>query len=302
MDGFFDAARPVAVNGTRLAVVEDGRGDSVVFVHGGVSDMRTWQGLAPALSDAGRVIVYSRRYARPNPDIPDGAEDPVDTHVEDLLALFTALDAAPAVLVGHSWGGLVALLAAIRQPEAVRGLVLMEPPALALWLGAPPRSGRLARLFVRDPAAALAVIRFVATAVVPARRAFRRGDDGAALAAVGRGILGGDAFGRLPGPRWQQVLDNRAADRAQLMGAGFPSLPISAMRSLAVPVVLLTGERSPALFGRLTATVEALLPDARRSVVPRASHIMHEDNPQVVEAEIRGFLARLSGEPGGAGR
>lgn len=60
----------VSVNGAILAYVEKGRGEPVIFVHGGYSDLRTWLTQIPAFAQEYRAITYSRRYARPNEDIP----------------------------------------------------------------------------------------------------------------------------------------------------------------------------------------------------------------------------------------
>lgn len=59
---------------------------------------------------------------------------------------------------------------------------------------------------------------------------------------------------------------------------------------MAAPTLLLHGERSPRLFRLRADRLEELLPNVRRMEVPAASHIMHEDNPQVVNEAIAGFL------------
>jgi len=81
-----------------------------------------WRLVAPALAEGFRVIV---------PDLPGhggsaalaGAES-VDPFADAVFAVVEAEDAAPAIWVGHSLGGLVGLRAALRRPEAVTGLVL----------------------------------------------------------------------------------------------------------------------------------------------------------------------------------
>jgi pimeloyl-ACP methyl ester carboxylesterase len=125
----FEGTQTVEVNGATLAYLEQGQAEPVVFVHGSASDLRTWHHQFAAIGATHRVIVYSRRYARPNQPIPEGADDPMLPHVDDLVNFLRQVDAVPAHLVGHSWGGFVSLLAAIRHPEVVRTLVLMEPPA-----------------------------------------------------------------------------------------------------------------------------------------------------------------------------
>lgn len=284
--------RTVEVRGTTLAYREVGRGEPVVLVHGGASDLRTWEQQLPAVGASRRAIAYSRRYARPNPPIDPDADDPMIPHVDDLVALLRATDAAPAHLVGHSWGGFVCLLTAIRHPELVRTLVLEEPPVLTLFVSQPaPRPTELLGLLLRRPRTALAIVRFGAGTIAPARKAFRRGDDEAALEVYGRGVLGAAAFARLSPQRRQQVRDNLATDRAQLLGAGFPPLADADVRAVRAPVLLLTGEHSPALFCRLTDRLEELLPDARRVEIAAAAHLLHEQNPFAYNAAVLDFLA-----------
>ncbi|MBD3298364.1 MAG: alpha/beta fold hydrolase, partial [candidate division Zixibacteria bacterium] len=122
----FDSLQHASVDGTRLAYHESGQGDPVILVHGTASDIRTWSEQIPSLSDAHRVIAYSRRYARPNDEIPDGVDDQMMPHVNDLKSFQQAVNAHPAHLVGHSWGAFVCLLAAITNPDSVKSLVLLE--------------------------------------------------------------------------------------------------------------------------------------------------------------------------------
>jgi len=294
VDGF-DGVLRAEVNGASLAYREHGEGEAVVFVHGSASDMRTWDHQFCELGARHRAIVYSRRYARPNDPIPEGADDPMLAHVDDLLSFMKRVDATPAHLVGHSWGGFVSLLAAIRHPEAVRSLVLMEPPVLSLFVSTPPRPSELLGTLMRRPRTALAIVRFGVTAAEPATKAYQRGDDEAGFELFARGVLGPEAFERLSAERRAQAWDNVAVDKAQLLGEGFPPLGDDEVRGVVAPTLLLHGERSPRLFRLLADRLEELLPNVRRMEVPGASHIMHEDNPQVVNEAIAGFLRGGSG-------
>jgi pimeloyl-ACP methyl ester carboxylesterase len=293
--GGFEGVQSVAVDGTALAYREQGEGDPVVFVHGSSSDLRSWEQQLPEIGRSYRAIAYSRRYARPNRDIDPGVDDQMLPHVNDLAIVLRGLDAVPAHLVGHSWGGFICLLAAIRHPELVRSLVLLEPPVLSLVMSTPPRPAEVLKLLVRRPRTARAVLGFTALTYLPAAAAFRRGDDDAAMERFAHGVLGRDTYVRLPEARRRQARENIATLRAQLLGAGFPPLSDDDVRSVRVPTLLMTGARSPAFLLRLTDRLHQLLPDVERIEIAAASHVMTEENPRAVNAAILAYLARHDG-------
>jgi pimeloyl-ACP methyl ester carboxylesterase len=105
----------------------DADGEPVLFVHGSMAaGPETWQDQQP-LADGRRLLLVDRRgYG----DSPAGDGD-FERDAADVAEL---LDGG-AHLVGNSYGGLVALLAAARRPDAVRSLAVIEPPALALVRG-----------------------------------------------------------------------------------------------------------------------------------------------------------------------
>lgn len=96
-------------------------GPPIVLLHAGVCDRRSWYGTAERLEECGRVIVYDRRGFGDSPV----SNEPF-RHVDDLLALLDHLG-EPALLVGSSMGGEIALDAALLRPDVVRGLVLLAP-------------------------------------------------------------------------------------------------------------------------------------------------------------------------------
>jgi pimeloyl-ACP methyl ester carboxylesterase len=291
----FEGVRSVAVENVALAYREQGEGEPVVFVHGDCSDLRTWEQQLPAIGASHRAIAYSRRYARPNEDIEPDADDQMLRHVDDLFAFLRVMGAAPAHLVGHSWGAFICLLAAIRHPQLVRTLVLGEPPVLSLFMSVPPRPTEVLRL-LRRPRTARAIFGFSAKTALPAEKAFRRGDDEAAMQRFAYGLLGKDSYERLPQERKQQARDNLNTLRAQVLGAGFPPLCDDDVRGVAAPTLLMTGERSPAYLLRLTDRLQQLLPNAERVEITAASHVMHEENARAVNEAILDYLARHAGQ------
>lgn len=120
LDGF--ELRDFPYGGARLRYWAGGSGPPLVLVHGLGGTAVNWRLVAPPLARERRVLV---------PDLPGhGASEPLpeaatlDPFADAVLALAEAEDALPAPWVGHSLGGVVALRAAIRRPDAVTGVVL----------------------------------------------------------------------------------------------------------------------------------------------------------------------------------
>jgi pimeloyl-ACP methyl ester carboxylesterase len=289
----FGATKTATVNGTTLAYRERGDGEPVVFVHGSISDLRVWNQQLPVIGRSYRAITYSRRYARPNQDIDRETDDQMLPHVEDLAVFLREIGAAPAHLVGNSWGAFISLLTAIRYPELVRTLVLEEPPVITLFVkSTTPRPTELLRLFATRPRTAFTLVVAVATIFAPVERAFRSGDDEKALEIFSRGAGGKEAYDQTPEARKQLARDNVLALRAQMLGAGFPPLADDEVRGVRVPTLLMTGEHSPPVLLRLTDRLEELLPMVDRTEIPNASHAMHEENASAVNEAIVEFVGR----------
>ena len=278
------------VRGAALAFEEAGKGDPVVFVHGSVSDLRTWAYLLPRFAGGYRAIAYSRRHHWPNAPIPPAADYDMREHAADLEAFLRTADAFPAHLVGHSYGAYTALLLALEKPSAARSLILAEPPALPLLVSVPPRPGDLLRLMVTRPRAALAVLKFVGLGVGPATAFLKRGDPESAIRAFGRAVLGRRVFEGLSEDRRAWVRDNLI--EAEFLGSGFPALDEARLRRLRTPTLLLGSANSPGLFELILDRLEELIPGVERAEIADASHIMHEDNPEAFLRITSEFLNR----------
>lgn len=278
------------VDGTRLEILEQGAGDPVVLVHGSASDLRTWQGPQRELAKRYRTIAYSRRYHWPNEPIPEQADYAMHEHVDDLRALLDRLQTGPAHLVGHSYGGFVCLLLAIREPQLARTLVLAEPPVLTLFTSSQPKPTEILRLLVTRPRTAAAIVKLGATGIAPATSAARRGDMDAVMRVSGSAILGPDFYHRLSAARLEQVRANTF--KSEFLGSGFPPLDGDDIGKLDTPVLLINGGRSPKLFHRLNDGLERLLPRSERIEIEGASHIVHEDNEQAFTRAALAFLEK----------
>jgi len=112
-------------DGGELAVTRwPGTGPTVVLLHAGVTDRRSWDGVAAALAgDDLDLVAPDDRGHGDSPHGPSKRYSPLD----DLLALLDGLGVERAVLVGASVGGAVVLDAAVRHQDRVAGLVLLAP-------------------------------------------------------------------------------------------------------------------------------------------------------------------------------
>ena len=277
-----------------LDAVERGSGPPLVLVHGSGSDLRTWTAQLETLGHHHEVIAYSRRFHWPDDTVPEGDEYAMETHVDDLEAILrhvgdTTGDGPDAAhLAGHSYGGFVSLLAALRWPELVRSLILVEPPVITLFVSDPPRPLELLRLLVTRPRAAVELVRFGIDGLGPATAAAKRGDMETAGERFGRAVLGDEAYDALSEERLEQARANTF--RSEFLGPGFPDVEPAEVRRLDVPTLLVVGSESPGIFREVASRLDELLPESRMVEIEGASHLVHEDRPAEFEARVLEFL------------
>jgi len=108
-------------------VTETGSGQPILFVHGSLAfGEETWTNQLP-LSARWKLLIVDRCGHGLSPDT---GRSGWDEQAEDIVGLL----GPGAHLVGHSYGGTVALLAALRRPQSVRSLTLVEPNPIGLAL------------------------------------------------------------------------------------------------------------------------------------------------------------------------
>ncbi len=123
------ARERINVGDVRLSVESAGSGPPVVLLHGFPENSHSWRHQLPVLADAGfRAIAPDLRgYGRS--DRPDRVEDYAIAHLAgDVWGLIDALDAGPVHLVGHDWGGSLGWMTAMRRPNLLRSLTILNSP------------------------------------------------------------------------------------------------------------------------------------------------------------------------------
>ncbi|MGW3041411.1 alpha/beta fold hydrolase [Kitasatospora sp. NPDC001159] len=254
-------------DGRALRWVEAGSGTGapVVLIAGSGTSSLTWAPVLPALAEHGRVVAYDRAgLGASEPDRTLGLT--LEAQIGDLAALLRHLDAGPAILVGHSWGGQLAQLLAWQRPELVAGLVLVDPAHEEFR---PPAIGAAEAVLIR-----LWLLRTVlAPPVGPGA------DDALARAEA--------AVVAHPHQRRTVLSENR------MTGLAVPELRRrrTAGRLPEVPVAVLSAtEGLPrAMRARWTALQSRIAANAARGghiVVSGAGHAVHADKPRAVIAAV----------------
>jgi len=217
-----------------------GSGPRVVLVHGSVVGAETWSRQRP-LAERWTLELVTRPGFLPLEPV-----ERVDFEADAPLVAAQLGDGAH--LVGHSYGGVISLLAAAQRPEAVRSLTVIEPPALGVARGDPAADAMIARVEelwaegapTRDPRAFLDVfLRTVGSSVPPVDElppALRRGAE--------------------------LLLVERPPSEARI--------PLAALRETGLPVLVVSGAHSPA-FDAVCDVLERELA-AERVVLPGGGH------------------------------
>lgn len=116
-------------NGRSINFICQGDGPPVILIHGVAASLCDWTEIIPELADKGYCA-----YAADLPGHGDSIkpEDPEDYHIESIYKHFSKwLDdlnlGTPPIIVGHSLGGYLSMVHALRKPEEVQGLVLIDP-------------------------------------------------------------------------------------------------------------------------------------------------------------------------------
>lgn len=266
----------IVANGVALYFEVYGAGAAILGIHGTPSSARLWVDAARELAGRGRCIIYDRRgFGRSERPQPFEALDLGD-HVDDAAALLEALHATPAVVVGRSTGGQIALELARRRPELVRALVLLEP---ALFT-ADPQADAWARRLRLD------VLRALAEHASPAEAVFRA-------------ALGDQAWESLPGALRQMFDEASPAVLAEIRGRGLDlsaePLQLSAeeLGNIRHPTMVVSAEDSPEALRRVTDQLARQLPLAEQALVT-GGHLIDPAHTAVLD-----FIDRVlaSGAP-----
>ncbi|MCU0924768.1 MAG: alpha/beta hydrolase [Hydrogenophaga sp.] len=269
--------RTVLSDGLEFHHVEAGQGTPLVFLHGVLGDWRTWAPQWPAFVPHFRCIAYSRRYNWPNRNLRAQPDHSAFVEADDLSRLMDTWQTGPAVLVGSSYGAFTALSLAVRHPDKVRALVLLEPPMLR-WADFSEAGRRARETFEREVRE-------------PARRAFLDGDIQRGVLLLTGGIVGAQAMEHMPPQSMERRLQNAESIRMLTLSTDeFPMISAQDLRDVRAPTLLLAGEQTPTVHDAVFRNVCAVMTQARTGRISNAGHGAARDNPQAFNRLTRSFL------------
>ncbi len=271
--------KAVFIKGDSIHYIDVGKGEPVVFVHGGFGDYRTWEAQMDAFARHYRAISYSRRLSYPNNQIADDSTDVTATgDAEDLAELILALNLGPVHLVGHSGGGNIALLASMDHPELVRSLVLGEAVVSSLLQNVPGGDSVLSGLYEK--------------VIKPATEAFRSNEDEKGLRAFITGANGDSLyFNNLSQHIWENMKANIPQVKHNLLYSN-PREHVTCgdLSKIKVPVLLLLGSKSISFFSIMNDELYRCLSNRERATIINAAHGLEIENPAEFNRIVLGFI------------
>jgi len=255
--------RVTSQDGTPIAYWRSGDGPPLVLVHGTASDHSRWAPVLPAFEQRYTVYAVDRRGRGGSGDSENFA---VEREFEDVAAVVDSLG-EPVSLLGHSYGGLCALEAALLSRN-VRALALYEPSfEVGAEIYSPEVIERLETLL-------------------------QAGDRDGVVATTARQVAGQPpevvAYRRSQ-PAYQARMATAHTIPRELRAAKAYRFDPERFRDLAVPTLLLNGSESPPGYRMAEEAVDEALPDSRIVVMPGQGHGAMDTGTDLFTTEVLRF-------------
>jgi pimeloyl-ACP methyl ester carboxylesterase len=266
----------LAIDDRRLSYEDYGSGPVALLIHGSPGTAKAWARVGERLAARYRVIAPDLPgYGQTTPQPP--GQEPDVGYAGKLVEALVRHVGPPAVLVGHSYGGVVALAVALRGNAPVGALVMLEPVALNI-------------LAMADGSDAYASAKTVFDEYI-AR--VERGDDKAVHIMVDF-WFGEGAFGRMPAPLAAYLVREAASNVKDVRATFRERYSAAALGGLQMPVLTVVGGRSPEVTHRIARQLAAHVPRGSVRTLAAADHALTTTHAEAV-AEAIAELATKGG-------
>jgi len=249
------------VGDTALFYRETGTGSPLLLIHGAGAHADLFDGVVQTLAQQHRVIAYDRRGHSRSGSKPAGVKGYLKRQAQDAAALLSGLDAAPAIVVGWSVGGLIGLCLALEHPDLVTRLVVCEPPLHAAKHMPPSNIGPFLKVQFLS-----AIGRKRQAAIVFVRMMLARPD-------------GSNGYDSLDHTLREGVLVNAATLLHELKTGTGEELTAERLRDLRCPISAILGGDTSSVLSDATARLRAMLPQMRVERISGAGHISFMTHP-----------------------
>lgn len=255
----------VSADGTTIAYERSSRGAPLVLVHGTSADHTRWEPVRSALEEHATIYAMDRRGRG---ESGEAAEYDIEREAEDVVAVVESVD-EPATLLGHSFGALCSLEAALRIDD-LRNLILYEPP-MPVGEHYPDNEDALAEM----------------------KRLHDEGEDEQALVLFMRAVAGippTELDALRAAPNWQARVDAIDTVIREVPATDGYEFDATRFEALTVPTLLLAGSESPPYFREAIDALVETLPNARITVLEGQAHAAMNTAPEQFTEEVLAFV------------
>ena len=253
---------------------EAGSGPGVVCIHANASSSSQWRGLMDLLAQKFRVLAPDTYGAGKSPARPRGRKISLRDEVALLDPVFERAGEAFSI-VGHSYGGGVALVGGVIHRERLRSVALYEPSLFALVERESPKD-----------------VDGIRNTVVASVAALERGDAPGAARCFIDFWMGAGSFDRMP-ERVQAASAESVRDIQDWKDALFDEpTPAAVLAELDVPVLLMVGSKSPRSSRAVAQRLADVLPQVETVELEGLGHMGPVTHPGKVNEVMARFLER----------
>lgn len=260
------------------AYLEAGSGPGVVCVHANASTSGQWRGLMGLLAPDFYVIAPDSYDVGKSPRWPSRRVIELKDEAE-LIEPLIQKAGDPVVLIGHSYGAAVALIAAVRNPSRVRAIAVYEPTLFSLIEADGPAPNDADG--IRETAAA-------------SGRAVDADDLDSAARLFIDYWMGEGAWQKTPENRKPAIAASLANVRRWAYALLHEPTPLNAFRALDVPLLYMVGQRSPLSARGVAKRLIPALPRVEVVEFGRCGHMGPVTDPEPVNQAIKTFLERVA--------